>query len=645
MVLNNKITKQLVVSKTVEFLKIIAFIIAFKLIFGDKNTLIGVTTVTAILMCLHVNFTSEPFKNTNKLILINLLSGVAGYISASNVWLAIPINFIMIFVITNKFYYNLKMPIYLPFSLQYVFILATPVTAKELPIRLISLLVGPIFIMAMQLISNKNKVTNVGNKIIVEVCESIIQKSKLNNSEEVLKLNNDIKFNVNRFKKMVYDNRKDDFYITEEGRLKLDIVIVLEKLSNLIDKGNNDKNTKILLDDIFNLLEKIKGNLGEKENISKINDDIDNFLREYFHKEINDFLTLECLNNIKILRDSLQELLNLGRENYNKVKSLNDIPEEFKKINIFKNEMYSKSIKFSYSIRLSLGITIAVFISNYFNLAQGKWIYFTTLALIIPIYELSKQKTVDRLLATFIGGIIVVVLFTIFKSSFSRMIIILLAGYLSSYTSKYRYSTIYTTISAIGAAAISSATATVFTIDRFLFVVLGAIIAIGINKFILPIDMKEANRQLVEMYTDAINKMLETVYEDTVNKLYDTHKIDNLLIVTSMIEERFAANNNALLTKEETEYLEERRLLVINIHELYTLISKNMIKEIDIKYILEDLKSLVDYEKQNIKQVINRVEEHILSISDINDKVILANIKEIFKELFEINKLEKQINI
>ena len=112
-----------------------------------------------------------------------------------------------------------------------------------------------------------------------------------------------------------------------------------------------------------------------------------------------------------------------------------------------------------------------------------------------------------------------------------------------------------------------------------------------------------------------------------------------------MIEEKFAANNNALISKEESAYLEEERLLVINIHELYTLISKNMIKEVDINYILEDLKSLVDYENENISQVINKVEEHILAINDVNDKVILANIREIFIGLFKVNKLKKQINI
>lgn len=641
----SKITKELVISKSITFIAIVSFIIAFKTIFGDNNTLIGVTTVTAILMCLGVDFTNEPLENTLKLIAINLGSGIAAYITGFNMWIAIPINFIVVFLISNKFYYNLKTPLYLPFSLQYLFIIATPVSSSELPMRLIALLVGPLLIMAVQLVLNKNKITKSGNKLIVGICEEVIKKIKSENTTEVEEINASIKSNVNDFRKMVYDSRKDDFYITEEGRIKLDIVVVLEKLSNLIDRKENDEESKMLIEDIYVFLDTIKRNFGKEENILSINNNIDEFLKSHENKEVKDFITLEFLNNVKILRDSLEELFNLGKENYKKVKSSNDIPEKFKKINVFKNEIYNKSVKFSYSVRVSLGITISIFIADFFNLAQGKWIYFTALSLIIPIYELSKQKTLDRLFATFVGGIIVVILFSIFKDALSRTIILLLSGYLSSYTSRYRYATIYTTISAIGAATLAATDVNIFTIDRLLFVTLGAVIAIIINKAILTIDMKEANKQLEVMYANSINEMLETVYEDTINGTYDTHKIDNLLIVTSMIEEKFAANNNALISKEESAYLEEERLLVINIHELYTLISKNMIKEVDINYILEDLKSLVDYENENISQVINKVEEHILAITNVNDKVILANIREIFIGLFKVNKLKKQINI
>lgn len=47
---------------------------------------------------------------------------------------------------------------------------------------------------------------------------------------------------------IIYDNRKDNFYITEEGRIKLNIVIILEKFSNLLDENINNKQ---LLNDLI----------------------------------------------------------------------------------------------------------------------------------------------------------------------------------------------------------------------------------------------------------------------------------------------------------------------------------------------------------------------------------------------------------
>ena len=85
-------------------------------------------------------------------------------------------------------------------------------------------------------------------------------------------------------------------------------------------------------------------------------------------------MELRILNTINRLKLALEELKLLGKENYNKIKSSNDIPEEYKMANIHKREFYTKSVKFFYAIRLSLGITISAFIADYFKFAEGRWI-------------------------------------------------------------------------------------------------------------------------------------------------------------------------------------------------------------------------------------------------------------------------------
>ena len=166
--------KKTIINNTITFAIVMFFVITFKSIFGEENTLIGVTTITATLMFLERDFTGSPLKNTLKFIGINLLIGIGtSLIVASNMWLGLIINFIVVFIFSYIFTYNLRQPLYIPFGLQYLFLLTTPVPTDRLDIRLLALIFGALIIMLVQLLFNKNKLATSGNKILVDVCESI----------------------------------------------------------------------------------------------------------------------------------------------------------------------------------------------------------------------------------------------------------------------------------------------------------------------------------------------------------------------------------------------------------------------------------------------------------------------------------------
>ena len=168
--------KKLIISKTAIFIIVVGFVIAFKSIFGDENTLIGVTTITATLMFLERDLTLSPIRNTIKLILINLLLGISSYLVVSNMYLGIIVNFLTLFFISYTFCYNLRNPLYLPFTLQYLFLLAEPVDSNGFFIRIMALVFGAIVIMVAQILFNKNRLAKSGNKLLDNVCDSILNK-------------------------------------------------------------------------------------------------------------------------------------------------------------------------------------------------------------------------------------------------------------------------------------------------------------------------------------------------------------------------------------------------------------------------------------------------------------------------------------
>ena len=154
--------KKLIISKTLLFLFIVLFISGFTSVFGKENSLIGVTIIIAMLMYLERDLTVHPWRNFFMLLGINLLQGIFGYLSAMNLWLGIPLNFIAMFCVGYFFTYRVKNSLYIIFGFQYLFILTNPVPTSDLPLRLLALATGAAIVMIVQLIANKDKLSKAG---------------------------------------------------------------------------------------------------------------------------------------------------------------------------------------------------------------------------------------------------------------------------------------------------------------------------------------------------------------------------------------------------------------------------------------------------------------------------------------------------
>lgn len=637
--------KKLIVSKTVTFIAIIAFIVVFKLMFGEKNTLIGVTTVTATLMFLERDLSLSPVRNTIKLILINLLIGISSYLVISNMYLGIIVNFFTLFLISYNFCYNLRNPLYLPFTLQYLFLLANPVDNQELLLRIFSLVFGAIVIMLAQILVNKNRLAKSGNKLLENVCDSIVNKIEYKEQYDLVddgveKVNQ----SIDAFRTMVYDKREYNYYLTEEGRLKLNLSVALENIHSMI----HDTNLGSIDNDILKTLELLIKEVKLRLNNSKDNiggHDVTLYMQKLFkiceEKDIDDLLNLQLLDSMLLLSDTIKSLRALDEKQYNIVDRSHEISELFSDSGIKSFFMDKKSIRFCYAMRVAISITIATFIMQYFNLSEGRWILFTLLSLITPLYEASKSKTKDRVFATIIGSIIIFILFSIFKDPTLRMLIILATGYLNGYANQYRYSTIFVTVSAIGSAALLGDVG-ILTINRIFFVFVGIVMAILANKYIFPYKVKDSMIQLKNMYHETIINMLKEV-KNLVEGNKQPTTMKNLIVLTSLIDAKARGDEKIANSPSYSKIISERRSLVANIYELYIWILRGEIKSQSQKEILNDLKDLINYSNEDISSKVAKIEYGITVAKDINTKIILSSIIVILKELCHLGELNKSI--
>ena len=325
------------IENTRMFFIILLFVKVFEVIFGANNSLVGVSILITILILKYEDLTDNFWGNLIKIFFVNVASGIFTYLATNNIYLGIALNFLALFTITYMFTHKMNKMMVIPFGLQYLFMLYSPVVDYDFIKRLIELGVGAILVMIVQLITYR--------------------RSNKNKEENKIELNND---NVNK------DNIKDKF------------------------------------------------------------------------------------TNI-----------------YNKFK-VNDV-------------------RMAYSIRIAIITTIAIFLVGFFHLANGRWLVYTVFSLTELYSEQCRSKSRQRLQGTIIGGIIIILLFMFIKDSAIRGLIVLLAGYLDSYTTNYRDKVICITMAVVASISLAGNITVFVAIERLIYVALGILLAIFADKFIFNI--------------------------------------------------------------------------------------------------------------------------------------------------------------
>lgn len=605
------------------------------MVFSEDNSLVGVIAVTASLMLLERDLTASFLGNTLKFIGINLLIGIGAFIANTNMWIAIPINFCIIFFLSYTLLFYLRKPLYLPFSLQYLFLVSSPVSIDRLPLRLVALVCGALCIMIVQFLTNRKRLTKQGRSLLNAICSDLVlQIDQIIKKEESHSISERVQNSIITLRKLIYDKRENEFYLTEEGRIKLNLSVSLEKISVLLDNLKHLEVSEHLFKDIKTYLKLAEETFIQKGATDQLEAHFNNLLNTYDFNSFKNLEILELFNNMGFLKDSLKELHTLSEDSHQFAKKT--------KINYYQNllfdlkHMRKNSMKYSYALRLAVGITISFFITDLLGLSEGKWIAFTVLSIIQPIYEASTQKSSDRVFATFVGALLTSVLFTIFKDTTIRTLLLMSYGYIGSYFTAYRYTTIFVTASAIGSAALASGTVYTLTFNRILYVIIGTGIALLLNKFLLPYKVEDNKKELNTLYEKTIYSMISEISQ-TIQGNENAHKIKNLFLTTSLLEDRMRMNAQTFNNPEYMHLIEQEKLLITNIYELYIWITTNKIKSFDIKYVMEDIKLLLITHPNDLEKTINGIKKLIEIAQDVSDRIVLNMIIQILREQDAMN--------
>ncbi|MDK0532855.1 FUSC family protein [Clostridium perfringens] len=546
----------------------------YKTIFGVENTIIGLIIAMASYAFLRIDLTSYPIYKSMIFLILNLFLAISAYISAINPFVGLIINFLILFTVSFIYTTEFKNVISYIFLLLYVYMWEYPISLDELPRRLVAMGVGVFIIIGIHILFNRRNFKKNSNSIIIrsirniqkEICHIINEiyreKENIYIDSELRKLLILIEGrNNNKF----IENHKDDIYFN--------IVLILERINSIINKvGKINNKSKDVIDYLNSLnhdLENITLFLERKvECINEEKDDLNksSMINNFTDKEYA-FLG-ECTELIRLLEKNINNLYE-----YNRKKSRKRIKVKFnlKELLIGNSSLKMKHLRVAYSLKLAIAVSLIMFIVDLFKIPQGRWIVTSVYVVIQPYEEETLTKAIKRFKGTIIGVIIYISIFTFFPHIIPLELLLLILMFLYFVQKDYEKKVVCTALMTLSF-GLSRSTVGYLAFYRFLFVIIGIGIALGINKLIFPQSIKNSIYDLKERYLELTSKLLyelkSILYEEKYNENTIKLLLDCNLIESKLMENKLIAENLELkdLVDKQSIILSKIRCLILFIN-------------------------------------------------------------------------------
>ena len=139
------------------------------------------------------------------------------------------------------------------------------------------------------------------------------------------------------------------------------------------------------------------------------------------------------------------------------------------------------SDRFSYCVRMTIGLSLAMLIGQILGAQKAMWISVTVMSLTQITYQQTKQRVWHRIGGTIVGAIFFVLIFEVLLPGQYTTAKLLILSYIYTFVSKYPVQMVFVTMNALAAAQyVLGLNASI--LYRIIFMLLGIVIALVVNK-------------------------------------------------------------------------------------------------------------------------------------------------------------------
>ena len=369
--------------KIIMMVAMIFFMFFYMMVFGNKNAVIGVTIIMATFMNLGNDLSFKPKTSFIKILFLLLVLGFFSYLNNPlTIWGCI-LTFIVVFATTFTSYNLFGTSVYLPYLMCYFMMVGIPVSLEMLPMRLLSLVFGAIFIVGLNVIVNGKKEYKLSKTTITKLID------ELNNAIDS-KLNGDEVFDdfkvVNGFYLSIYNKLEYKYFPTKTQQAVLNVVKSFQYIGRVIaDCDLTETELKYIREILSNIKEIDSGSIFEGIEIESNEMHLVLLNLEIIANEVNKDLTED-----KILPDK-KTIISLIKP-------------------ILKKQFSFQSVKFTFAFKMAVMLLIWQLLTLIFNWPFTKWVYFATISLMVPYINDLAYTARTRIQGTLIGVFIFAIL-------------------------------------------------------------------------------------------------------------------------------------------------------------------------------------------------------------------------------------------
>lgn len=247
--------------------------------------------------------------------------------------------------------------------------------------------------------------------------------------------------------------------------------------------------------------------------------------------QIINYLTLNFHQN-----DNLQKAETLYQDFRSEFETVVPLPV-YRRLNFRIHRPDLRSFRLRFALRQLITVTPCLVFARASGLPNAYWLVISVFFMMIPFTDHTKQRIRQRVLGTFAGILICLILFYIFPGFPARVLIMTAANFLIYGANGYGPMVAYITCSALALQTMNS-TISFVLLERLVYTLIGAVIALAANKWIFPIRIRRQMDYLMELVRSICEELTRLDEQTVPGDVRRRKAIDQRIVKSYLLTKR-----------------------------------------------------------------------------------------------------------